>query len=243
MSFDEIFVTDRIENCQNDNFRYRRWRYLVKMTFSFQWKHLTWSIAYGLAALDDTRAVYLWRKSRRLACSAGSVNASTENGKAPIFQVRLKYWPPIANLGVTIALTRPLWHEIRLYLSGLLCVHLTKSYTNKIHSCVSHIDSIHEMFFNVILPTISGIYFLNTHLRTGPIQWRHSARDGVSLASCVCLTVCSGADQGKQQSSAPLAFVRGLTGNSRHKGPVTRKMFAFDDVIMEYAGGTGSVPW
>ena len=48
-------------------------------------------------------------------------------------------------------------------------------------------------------------------------------------------TVYSGADQRKHQSSASLAFVREIHRwlvNSPHKGPVTRKMFAFDDVIM-----------
>ena len=48
-------------------------------------------------------------------------------------------------------------------------------------------------------------------------------------------TVCSGPDQRKHQSSASLAFVRGIHRwpvNSPHKWPVTRKMFPFDDVIM-----------
>ena len=48
-------------------------------------------------------------------------------------------------------------------------------------------------------------------------------------------TVYSGADQSKHQSSASLAFVWGIHRgpvNSPHKGPVTRKMFPFDDVIM-----------
>ena len=43
------------------------------------------------------------------------------------------------------------------------------------------------------------------------------------------------ADQRKYQSSTSLAFVRGIHRwpvNSPHKGPVTRKMFSFDDVIM-----------
>ena len=47
--------------------------------------------------------------------------------------------------------------------------------------------------------------------------------------------VCSSADQIKYQSSAPLIFVRGnhrLPVDSHHKGPVTRRMFPFDDVIM-----------
>ena len=50
-------------------------------------------------------------------------------------------------------------------------------------------------------------------------------------------TVYSGPDQRKHQSSASLAFVRGFQRrpvNSPHKGPVTRKMFPFDDVIMLY---------
>ena len=47
--------------------------------------------------------------------------------------------------------------------------------------------------------------------------------------------VYSGADQRKHQSSASLAFMRGIHRwplNSPHKGPVTREMFPFDDVIM-----------
>ena len=48
--------------------------------------------------------------------------------------------------------------------------------------------------------------------------------------------VYSDADQRKQQSSASLAFVRGIhrrSVKSPHKWAVTRKMFPFDDVIME----------
>ena len=48
-------------------------------------------------------------------------------------------------------------------------------------------------------------------------------------------TVYSGTDQRKIQSSASLAFVRGIHRwpvNSPHKGPVSRKIFPFDDVIM-----------
>ena len=51
----------------------------------------------------------------------------------------------------------------------------------------------------------------------------------------VYLTVRSGADRRKQQSSSSLAFVRGTHRwpvNSPHNGPVMRKMFPFDDVII-----------
>ena len=57
----------------------------------------------------------------------------------------------------------------------------------------------------------------------------------ITSVSIVCSTVCSDGDQRKHQSSASLAFVRGIhrwSVNSPHKGPVTRKMFPLDDVIM-----------
>ena len=47
--------------------------------------------------------------------------------------------------------------------------------------------------------------------------------------------VYSGVDQRKHESSASLAFVRGIHRspvNSPHRGPVARKMFPFDDVMM-----------
>ena len=61
---------------------------------------------------------------------------------------------------------------------------------------------------------------------------------GVSIA---CSTVGSGEDQTKHQSSASLAFARGIHRwpvNSPHDWPVTRKMFPFDDVIMELGAHT-----
>ena len=48
-------------------------------------------------------------------------------------------------------------------------------------------------------------------------------------------------DQRKHQSSASLAVVRGIHRgpvNSPHKGPVTRKIFPFDDVIMKWSNGS-----
>ena len=59
----------------------------------------------------------------------------------------------------------------------------------------------------------------------------------ITSLSIVYSTVYSGTDQRKHQSPASLAFVRGIhrwPGNSPRKGPVTRKMFPFDDVIMKW---------
>ena len=56
---------------------------------------------------------------------------------------------------------------------------------------------------------------------------------GLTIVYSTCYP---GADQRKHQSSASLAFVRGIHRwpvSSPQKGPVTRKMFPFDDDIME----------
>ena len=57
----------------------------------------------------------------------------------------------------------------------------------------------------------------------------------ITSVSIVCLTVCSGGDQRKNQCTTSLASVRGIHRwpvDSPHKGPVTRKSFPFDDVII-----------
>ena len=57
----------------------------------------------------------------------------------------------------------------------------------------------------------------------------------ITSFTIVYSTVYSDANQRKHQSSSSLVFVRGNHRgplNSPHKWPVTRKMFPFDDVIM-----------
>ena len=57
----------------------------------------------------------------------------------------------------------------------------------------------------------------------------------ITSLTFVYSSVYSGADQRQHQSSVSLAFVGGIhrwPANSPHKGPVTPKMFPFDDVIM-----------
>ena len=67
------------------------------------------------------------------------------------------------------------------------------------------------------------------------IMWT-IASEITSLTS-VYSTVYSDADQSKHQSSSSLAFVWGIHRgpvNSPHKWPVTRKMFPFDEVIINW---------
>ena len=59
----------------------------------------------------------------------------------------------------------------------------------------------------------------------------------ITSLAIVYTTVYPDAYQRKHQSSASLAFVRGIhpgPANPPHKWPVTRKMFPFDDIIMYY---------
>ena len=66
----------------------------------------------------------------------------------------------------------------------------------------------------------------------------------ITILPIVYSTVYSGADQLKHPSSASLVFVPGIQRwpvNSPHKGPVTRKMFPFDDAIMIRPYDTGHV--
>ena len=67
----------------------------------------------------------------------------------------------------------------------------------------------------------------------------------ITSLTIVYSTVYSGGvDQRKHQSSASLAFVREIQQgpvNSPYKWPVTRKMFPFDDVILQFHDGSASV--
>ena len=97
-------------------------------------------------------------------------------------------------------------------------------------------------------PMRSHGLILNPHYTEDPSPCIHHQRhysdvimgamaSQISSLTIVYSTVDSGTAQRKHQSSASLAFVRGIHRwpvNSPHKGPVTRKMFPFDDVIMEY---------
>ena len=65
-----------------------------------------------------------------------------------------------------------------------------------------------------------------------PLWWRQ-----ITSLTIVYSTFYLGTHERKHQSSAPLAFLRGVhrwTVNSPYKWPVTRNMFPFDDVIMQF---------
>ena len=108
------------------------------------------------------------------------------------------------------------------------------------HICVTWRDAITRpdnthMAFNSLMP---GGAYISASMKFGlKLLWRHNERDGVSnhqTHDCLFKRFLS-ADQRNHQISAALAFARGIHRwpvNSPHKGPVTRKMFPFDEFIM-----------
>ena len=67
------------------------------------------------------------------------------------------------------------------------------------------------------------------------LQWHHNGTMASQITSLMIVysAVYSDTDERKHQSSVSLAFVRGINRwpVNWHKGPVTRKMFPFGDVI------------
>ena len=81
------------------------------------------------------------------------------------------------------------------------------------------------------------------HMWSGPVHYSDvimgEMASQITSLRIVYSTVYSGKGQRKHQSSASLAFLRGIHRwpvNSPHKGPVTRTMFPFDDIIMRSIG-------
>ena len=87
----------------------------------------------------------------------------------------------------------------------------------------------------VVVSVISVIILYGQHHYNDVIMGAIASQ--ITSPTIVYSIVYSDADQRKHQSSASLAFARGIHRgpvNFPHKWPVTRKMFPFDDVIMTY---------
>ena len=91
----------------------------------------------------------------------------------------------------------------------------------------SKLSSHHSLACNLLFSSEALLHYGDVIMGTITSQ--------ITSLTIVYLTVYSDADHTKHQSSASLAFVRGIHRgpvNSPHKWAVTRKMFPFDDVIM-----------
>ena len=87
-------------------------------------------------------------------------------------------------------------------------------------------------------------------IHRGPLEWRHNERDGVSNhRRLVCLLNrlfrCTSKKTSKLRVTGLCEGNSPVVGGCLHKGPVTRKMFPFNDVIMRSKGHhaqIGSMP-
>ena len=94
-------------------------------------------------------------------------------------------------------------------------------------------------YVNIIISWLVYIQLFSTETDFGiSLKWRHNGymmSSQITSLTIVYSTIYSGTDQRKHQTSASLAFVWGIHWSpvhSPHKGPVTRKMISFNDVIM-----------
>ena len=129
-----------------------------------------------------------------------------------------------------------MWHPCSIVIMDIYCV----IWTNVLDYRVL-VGCFGLGVFNQLSSRYLVLWTNSTHY--GDVIMNTMASQITSLA-IVYLTVYSGADQRKHQNSASLDSVRGIHRwpvNFLHKGPVTRKMFPFDDVIMRW--WAQNVPW
>ena len=80
-----------------------------------------------------------------------------------------------------------------------------------------------------VIPSYLGVFGQYSDVTMGAMASQ------ITSLTIVYSTIYSGPDQRKHQSSASMTYGRGIHRwpvNSTHKGPITRKMFPFDAVIM-----------
>ena len=106
----------------------------------------------------------------------------------------------------------------------------------------SHCDTFNHILWkfyyllcNYFVSVIGWYLFLDRPTWITMMSWWARWRLESPVSRVFTQPFIQGADQRIHQSCASLAFVRGIHRwpvNSPPKGPVTRKMFPFDDVIM-----------
>ena len=142
----------------------------------------------------------------------------------------------VNNIEVTMLLHTPTLHMISFLLLCQLCTFIT----NVIHVSTplpTYWSTFYQHFHLVFIVDINvkSKVSLISVLHYGDVIMGAIASQ-ITCVTTVYPTVYSSAGQRKHQSSASLALVRGIHRwpvNSPHKGPVTRKIFPFDDVIMD----------
>ena len=115
--------------------------------------------------------------------------------------------------------------------------HISVTWPQRVHLVREYFLIKNHMISLHFYTSIQSILLKSCMLFSPSLYWRHNERDGVwNQRRLHCLLIFFFRRKSKKTSnSASVAFVRGIHRwpvNSPHKGPVTRKMFPFDDVIM-----------
>ena len=122
-------------------------------------------------------------------------------------------------------------------MSSLGGSYVENHYTMRKQFCTCHDSWAVVTLIGSLESKLEQTEFQHISIISSSLRWRHNGAIASQITSptIVYSTVNSDANQRKHQSSASLAFVRGIHRwpvNSPHKWPVTRKMFPLDDVIM-----------
>ena len=102
-------------------------------------------------------------------------------------------------------------------------------------SLLTHICVTRPQWVNVPVSSEKVITYMDTSEDHDCDVIMSAIASQITCVLIVCSRIYSGTDQRKHQSSASEVFVMGIHRwpmYSPHKGPVTRKMFLFDDVIV-----------
>ena len=149
------------------------------------------------------------------------------------------------NTTVSVCL-HSLHHKLFIWEIILDCNHFIACFVFVLYlSSLSRVVAVYIVrcwrwiLLGVVWKRVMGVHALETQWFDS--DWHYSdvkmdtMTSQITNLTIVYLTVYPSADQRKYQSYASLAFVRGIHRwpvSFTHKGPVTRKMFPFDDVTM-----------
>ena len=144
------------------------------------------------------------------------------------------HFEPMVSAKYTFYEVLNVWRIMICFSYDILSLSETDPWSDYVNSCFTPTDT---------LATLTGLqpvgFFAIAHYNDVIMG---TIASQITSPTIVYSTVYSDADQRKHQSSASLAFVRGIHRgpvNSPHKWPVTRKMFPFDDVITGSVFSTG----
>ena len=170
---------------------------------------------------------------------AGADQRKHQNSASLAFVLGIHRWP--VNSHPKRPVTRKMFLFEYVIMKSSIRIFFRKKEKNTIQSfhCFITIILSSAYFANNIFVTTTRVSTCGSFPKVGLIHYSDvivsTMASHITSLTFVYSTLYWGADQRKHQSSASMAFVRGIHRwlvNSLHTWPVTRKLLPFDDVIM-----------